>query len=211
MIKIFDDSGDYFIHRSFDDYGRPVNLKTRFNKFELFTLFSFDKYDLFDEQHIFNKYHVKGIIGITATHNLPSRLLPLIKDLLIQIINSTYLIKDKKYKREVRKILYNEIKHLNLILSINLEYKVYDKIHYFTQYPFHQILFDFIKANENENEFNYEVIQLMTSQLKNSQFKRLYLKMNLNKLESIKKTDCLMTSKPIFSYCCYHTINQIQK
>ena len=49
MIKIIDNSGDYFIHRSFDNY-KPINLKHRFNKFELLTLFSFDDYYQSKEQ-----------------------------------------------------------------------------------------------------------------------------------------------------------------
>lgn len=199
MIKILDDSGDYFMHRGFDDYGKPINLRVRFNKFELLTLFSFDSFELEDEQTDFNNYHIKGEIGITTTYDLPLKLLPLIKELLIQIINLTHLIKDQKYKHEIRRILYNEIKHLNLVMSIKLEYKVYDKIHYFTQYPFYQILFDFINANEIETKFNYEIMQLIYKTFINS-----YLKINYFNISYLTESNYLIISKPVFSYYCNH-------
>ena len=199
MIKIIDDSGDYFIHRSFDNH-KPINLKYRFNKFELLTLFSFDNYDQNEEQTEYNKYHYKNEIGVTTTNNLHLKVLPLVKDLLIQIINSSYLIKDNKYKREVRKILYDEIKHINLLLSVNIEYKVYDKIHYFTQYPFYYILFDLINGNEIEIEFNYKVLELILNLTKKitSGCKQF------NGLENLTNDfwDSYKISKPVFRYYC---------
>lgn len=197
MIKIIEDSGEYFIHRSFDNWGKPINLKIRFNKFELFTLFSFDEYDQSDEQSDFNNHHLKDDVGITTTKNLPSKLLPLIKELLIKIINLTHLIKDQKYKRRVRKILYDEIKHINLVMSIKLEYKIYDKVHYFTRYPFYYILFDFIECNEIEVDFNYEIIQTILKTFRDS-----YLKMNFSKLNFLTKSSYFIIPKPTFIYYC---------
>lgn len=200
MITIIDNSGNYFIHRSFDDNGKPINLKHKFNKFELLTLFSFDDYDQSDEQHEYNKYHIKGEIGISTTNNLPLKILPLIKELLIQIINVTNSIKDQKYKRNVRKILYNEIKHINVVLNINLEYKIYDKIHYFTQYPFYQILFDLINGNEIEIEFNYKILELIL----NMQFK---IKSGCKQFDNLVYYNKIFDThyifyKPVFEYCC---------
>lgn len=202
MIKIINNSGEYFTHRSFDNLGNPINLKHRFNKFELLTLFSFDNYDQIEEQTELNKYHTKGEIGITTTHNLPLKILPFVKDLLIQIINSTYLIKNQKYKHNVRRILYNEIKHINLLLSINIEYKIYDKIHYFTQYPFYQILFDFIDGNEIEIEFNHEILKLIFNMLT---INKLSFRNQFNKFDLLSENPIrnkYSFYKPTFEYCC---------
>lgn len=197
-INILDKSGEYFIHRSYNNQGIPINLKHKFNKFELLVLFSFDNYDQTESQIITNKNHYK--IEDSFDPLLHHKIFPLIKDLLIKTINSTFLIKDQKYKRKVRTILYNEIKHLNLLLGIKLEYKIYDKIHYFSQYPLYHILFDFIEGNNIETSFNYEVMKLILNTTK--QIKYGYKQFDCFEYNFGKFAVEYEFYKPVFEYYC---------
>ena len=221
MIKIIDNSGRYFTHRSwsneleykhscsyfaklnhinnkhiecfdFINEYKPIIPKYRFNKFELLTLFSFENYDNEYEQIYINIHHEKDDDGVSTPLNFHVKILPHIKLLLINILNITYLIKNQKYKRNVRHKIYNEIKHINLLLSINFEYKIYDKIHYFTQYPFYEILFDWLideypkdqllysnnSYYTNETEFEYKTMELIIKMIKNMNLKRGNFKYN---------------------------------